>query len=76
MIHFWMLFVGFQVTFLIQHWLGAAGMPRRYGDYIAEDGYVFMNQVSTVGSVLLGLSTLTFLYNVWRTAQARRAGHR
>jgi cytochrome c oxidase subunit 1 len=66
-IHFWLLFIGFQVTFLIQHWLGAAGMPRRYGDYIPEDGYVLMNQISTVGSILLGLSTVTFLYNVWRT---------
>ena len=67
MIHFWLLFIGFQVTFLIQHWLGAAGMPRRYGDYIPEDGYIFMNQISTFGSILLGLSTVTFLYNVWRT---------
>jgi cytochrome c oxidase subunit 1 len=67
MIHFWLLFIGFQVTFLIQHWLGAAGMPRRYGDYIPEDGFILMNQISTIGSILLGLSTLTFLYNVWRT---------
>jgi len=68
-VHFWMLFIGFQVTFLIQHWLGANGMPRRYGDYLASDGWTFMNQVSTFGSILLGISTLTFLYNVWRTAK-------
>jgi cytochrome c oxidase subunit I len=66
-IHFWMLFIGFQTTFLIQHWLGVKGMPRRYGDYGAGDGFTFMNEVSTVGSALLGISTLTFLYNVWRT---------
>jgi cytochrome c oxidase subunit 1 len=66
-IHFWMLFIGFQTTFLIQHWLGVKGMPRRYGDYGAGDGFTFMNEVSTLGSALLGISTLTFLYNVWRT---------
>jgi len=68
-VHFWMLFVGFQVTFLIQHWLGVKGMPRRYGDYLPGDGFTFMNEVSTVGSTLLGLSTLVYLYNVWRTAK-------
>jgi cytochrome c oxidase subunit 1 len=67
MIHFWLLFIGFQVTFLIQHWLGAAGMPRRYGDYAPEDNFVEWNRISTFGSILLGISTLVFLYNVWRT---------
>ncbi|MGW0748561.1 aa3-type cytochrome oxidase subunit I [Streptomyces sp. NPDC002587] len=66
-IHFWTLFVGFQTTFLVQHWLGEAGMPRRYADYLADDGFTLLNTVSTIGSFLLGLSTLPFLYNVWRT---------
>ena len=35
-IHFWLLFVGFHTTFLVQHWLGVEGMPRRYADYSAE----------------------------------------
>ncbi|MFL6069991.1 MAG: cytochrome c oxidase subunit I [Actinomycetes bacterium] len=68
-LQFWLLFIGFQVTFLIQHWLGAAGMPRRYGDYLASDGFTFMHRVSSFGALLLGLSTLPFLYNVWRTAR-------
>jgi cytochrome c oxidase subunit 1 len=68
-LHFWLLFIGFQVTFLIQHWLGVKGMPRRIGDYLPSDGYTFMNQVSSFGSLLLGLSTLVYLYNVWRTAK-------
>ncbi|HVQ87597.1 MAG TPA: cbb3-type cytochrome c oxidase subunit I, partial [Actinomycetes bacterium] len=68
-IHFWMLFIGFQVTFLIQHWLGLKGMPRRVADYLPTDGFTVMNQISTFGSLLVGLSTLTFLYNVWRTAR-------
>ncbi|GGQ62563.1 putative cytochrome c oxidase subunit 1-alpha [Kitasatospora griseola] len=67
-IHFWTLFVGFHTTFLVQHWLGAEGMPRRYADYLASDGFTTLNTVSTIGSFLLGLSTLPFLYNVWRTA--------
>jgi cytochrome c oxidase subunit 1 len=68
-IQFWLLFIGFQVTFLIQHWLGVEGMPRRYGDYLPSDGFEFMNQVSTVGAAMLTLSTLVFLYNVYKTTR-------
>jgi cytochrome c oxidase subunit 1 len=64
---FWLLFVGFQVTFLIQHWLGVAGMPRRYADYLSSDGFEVMNIVSSVGSIILGVSFLPFLWNVYRT---------
>ncbi|MEV7521240.1 cytochrome c oxidase subunit I [Streptomyces sp. NPDC091371] len=66
-IHFWTVFAGFQTTFLVQHWLGEAGMPRRYANYLAGDGFTLLNTVSTLGSFLLGLSTLPFLYNVWKT---------
>ncbi|MBT2408094.1 MULTISPECIES: cytochrome c oxidase subunit I [unclassified Streptomyces] len=66
-IHFWTLFVGFQTTFLVQHWLGEAGMPRRYADYLAGDGFTVLNTISSAGAFLLGLSTLPFLYNVWKT---------
>ena len=68
-IHFWTLFFGFHGTFLVQHWLGAAGMPRRYVDYLASDGFTALNTISTIGSFLLGLSTLPFLYNLWYTAR-------
>jgi cytochrome c oxidase subunit 1 len=68
-IHFWTLFVGFHTTFLIQHWLGSVGMPRRYADYLASDGFTGMNMISSVGAFLLGLSTLPFLYNVYKTAK-------
>ena len=67
-LHFWMTFIGFHTTFLVQHWLGADGMPRRYADYLPEDGFTFLNQVSTVGAFLLGASTLPFLWNVYITA--------
>ncbi|MGZ2360774.1 cytochrome c oxidase subunit I [Streptomyces sp. 372A] len=72
-IHFWTLFVGFQLTFLVHHWLGEQGMPRRYADYLATDGFTTLNTLSTIGAFLLGLSTLPFLYNVWKT---RRYGER
>lgn len=71
-VHFWLLFTGFQLTFLVQHWLGEQGMPRRYADYLAADGFTLLNTLSTLGSFLLGLSTLPFLYNVARTARFGR----
>lgn len=66
-IHFWMLFVGFHTTFLIQHWLGVVGMPRRYATYAPEDGFTWMNQLSTFGSVLLAASMIPFAVNLYVT---------
>jgi len=63
--HFWLTFVGFHTTFLIQHWLGNKGMPRRYADYLPSDGFTTLNTISTLGSFVLGLSMLPFLYNVY-----------
>ncbi|GAA2262142.1 cytochrome c oxidase subunit I [Streptomyces atrovirens] len=71
-IHFWSLFIGFQLTFLVQHWLGEMGMPRRYADYLTADGFTTLNTVSSLGALLLGASTLPFLYNVWKTARHGR----
>ncbi|MGP3912447.1 aa3-type cytochrome oxidase subunit I [Nonomuraea sp. 10N515B] len=68
-VHFWTLFIGFHTTFLVQHWLGQLGMPRRYADYGVADGFTWLNQVSSVGAFLLGASTLPFLYNVFKTVR-------
>jgi cytochrome c oxidase subunit 1 len=68
-IHFWLLFVGFQVTFLIQHWLGVQGMARRYGDYLPEDDFTAFNQVSTVGAAILAVSSIFFIWNVIKTSR-------
>ncbi len=68
-IHFWLLFIGFQVTFLVQHWLGVQGMPRRYGDYLPIDDFQTLNVVSTTGAAILGVSTFFFLWNVLKTAK-------
>jgi len=63
-IHFWTLFVGFHTTFLVQHWLGAEGMARRYADYRASEGFTTLNTISSIGAFLLGMSTLPFILNV------------
>ncbi|WP_433137408.1 aa3-type cytochrome oxidase subunit I [Actinomadura nitritigenes] len=64
-IHFWTLFVGFHTTFLVQHWLGAEGMPRRYADYPKQ--FATLNLVSSIGAFILGASTFAFLWNIYRT---------
>jgi len=69
-IHFWTLFLGFHTTFLIQHWLGIKGFPRRYADYLASDGFTWMNMVSTLGSTLLAISMIPFAINVWITRKS------
>ncbi len=69
-IHFWLLFIGFHTTFLVQHWLGVEGMPRRYADYNEADGFTTLNEISSLGAFLLGISTIPFLYNVWQTRLA------
>ena len=67
---FWMMFIGFNVTFFVQHVLGLDGMPRRVADYDAAYGFTGLNQISTAGAVLLALSTVPFLWNVWRTMRS------
>jgi cytochrome c oxidase subunit I len=64
-VHFWLTFIGFHTTFLVQHWLGAEGMPRRYADYLPSDGFTTLNTVSSIGSFLLGASMIPFAYNVY-----------
>jgi cytochrome c oxidase subunit I len=66
-VHFWLTFIGFHTTFLVQHWLGTEGMPRRYADYLPSDGFTTLNTVSTIGSFILGASMLPFVWNVWKS---------
>jgi cytochrome c oxidase subunit 1 len=69
-VHFWLTLIGFHTTFLVMHWLGNEGMPRRYADYQASDGWTGLNQIATAGSFILAVSTLPFLYNVWKSYRA------
>jgi cytochrome c oxidase subunit I len=69
-VHFWLTMIGFNGTFLVQHWLGAEGMPRRYATYLASNGWTTLNTISTIGAYLLALSMFPFLYNVYKTAKS------
>ncbi len=66
-VHFWLLFIGFHTTFLVQHWLGVEGMPRRYADYLPNEGFTTLNEISSAGAFLLGASMLPFFWNVWKS---------
>ncbi|AKE40828.1 Cytochrome C oxidase polypeptide I [Corynebacterium kutscheri] len=66
-VHFWLTFIGFHGTFLVQHWVGNMGMPRRYADYLETDGFTIYNQISTVFSFLLGMSVIPLIWNVFKS---------
>jgi len=68
--HFWFVFIGFNTTFLVQHWLGVIGQPRRTEVYpLLPHLATTLNQISTVGAFILGVSNLFFFYNVYKTAK-------
>jgi cytochrome c oxidase subunit I len=72
---FWLQFVGFLATFLIQHSLGLSGMPRRVYSYRAETGWGIDNLISSVGAFILAAGVVLTLANVlWSLRHARRAG--
>src|SRR5687767_10215420 len=61
-LHFWLTFIGFNVTFFPMHWLGLQGMPRRVSDY--ADRFGDLNFVISIASFFLGASTVVFIYNM------------
>ncbi len=63
-LHFYSVFIGFHMTFGVQHFLGVQGMPRRVADYLPGDGFTTLNLISTVGAFLTGISTLFLVWNV------------
>ena len=62
--HFWLMFVGFNLTFFPMHELGLRGMPRRVADYLPDLGWSFLNLVATAGSFVIAVSLAVFLVNV------------
>ncbi len=73
-LHFWVTFVGVNVLFFPQHFLGLAGMPRRYVDY--PDAFAGWNYVSSLGSYISALGVLIFLFGVAQTfMRGQRAGN-
>ncbi|MCI0408554.1 MAG: cbb3-type cytochrome c oxidase subunit I, partial [Acidobacteria bacterium] len=72
-LHFWLMLIGFNVTFFPMHFLGLHGMPRRVYTYSAGMGFDFWNMVETVGSFVLGFSFLVFIYNIIRSKKGAPA---
>jgi cytochrome c oxidase subunit I len=69
-VHFWLMLLGFNVTFFPQHYLGLIGMPRRIYTYAGDLGWNFWNLVSTIGAFMIALSFLVFIGNVIKTARS------
>lgn len=69
-VHFWLMFIGVNLTFFPQHFLGLSGMPRRYTDY--AEGYTMYNQVSSVGSLLSVVGVVFFCYIIWESVFSDR----
>jgi cytochrome c oxidase subunit 1 len=68
-ISFWLIFIGFNVTFLIQHSLGLSGMPRRIYEYADQGNWATYNLISTIGSFILALGLLLTFINVVRSVK-------
>jgi cytochrome c oxidase subunit 1/cytochrome c oxidase subunit I+III len=63
-VHFWMMVVGFNLTFFVQHFLGLLGMPRRVYTYPDLPHWAALNMASTIGAFILGASALVLVFNV------------
>jgi cytochrome c oxidase subunit 1 len=75
-VNFWLFFIGMNVTFMPQHFLGLLGMQRRIYTYDHGGLWETYNLISTIGSYMMGLGMLVFVVNVVRTARiGRRAGN-
>jgi cytochrome c oxidase subunit 1 len=71
-IHFWLVFIGFNLTFFPQHLLGLLGMPRRIYTYSEHGLWAAYNLISTIGSGVMALGLLIFVVNVVKTARTGR----
>nr|YP_009000557.1 cytochrome c oxidase subunit I [Hyperolius marmoratus]BAK41239.1 cytochrome c oxidase subunit I [Hyperolius viridiflavus]BAO42912.1 chytochrome c oxidase subunit I [Hyperolius marmoratus] len=69
-IQFVVMFLGVNLTFFPQHFLGLAGMPRRYSDY--PDAYTLWNSVSSVGSLISLIAVIMMVFIVWEAFAAKR----
>jgi cytochrome c oxidase subunit I len=65
--HFWLLFVGFWVTFMPQYVVGLLGMPRRVASYPSNLGWESYNVISTIGAFIIAASFAIMLWNLWKS---------
>ncbi len=65
---FWTFFIGFHLTFFIQHFLGLMGMPRRYWVFLEDQGLDLGNLISTIGAFFMAFGVIVFLINIVYTA--------
>ncbi len=73
---FWFFFIGFHMTFLIQHWLGFWGMPRRVFTYMDGQGWNTANAISTAGAALMGIGVIVLVINaIMTTVKNERVGN-
>lgn len=70
-VHFWLTFISMNLTFFPMHFLGLNGMPRRVYTYPEGLGFELWNRVETIGSLLLGVSFLVFIYNMLKAWRAK-----
>ena len=69
-LHFWVMFVGVNLIFFPQHFLGLAGMPRRYVDY--PDAFALWNRVSSIGYYITFVALVIFFYATWEAVRKKR----
>jgi cytochrome c oxidase subunit 1 len=75
-INFWLYFIGINLTFFPQHFLGLLGMPRRVWTYNHHGWWAAWNLVSTIGAFVMALATLVFVINAFKTTRSgTRAGN-
>ena len=72
-VNFWILLVGFNLTFGPMHILGLQGMPRRTYTYRNGYGFNFWNLASTIGAFIIAVSFLVFFYNIWISHKKAKA---
>ena len=74
-LNFWLIFIGMNLTFFPMHFVGLNGMPRRIYTYSSEFGWEHMNQLASIGYIVMALGFLVFMYNLWQTRNSRRVSH-
>ncbi|MCZ8536431.1 cytochrome c oxidase subunit I [Paenisporosarcina quisquiliarum] len=66
-ITFWLFFIGFHLTFFIQHFLGLLGMPRRVFTYVADQGWDSYNMISSIGAIFMAAGVIVLVVNIIMT---------